>query len=106
MFPDRKAKALAIALFGAIAVFCLVPLYYVGNLARFQKDHDLRENLAALRDVKDPAQLDQLGKEYPSNQTLKLVALADKDASQIDAAALGLLKEADPGELSKRINDG
>lgn len=106
MFPDGKSKALAIALFCAIAIFCLVPLYYVGDLARFQKDNDVRENQAALRDLREPEQLEQLLKRYPSNGMLKLVALANKDAVEIDTAALDLLREADPGELSMRINKG
>ena len=45
-------------------------------------------------------------KRYPSNGILKLVALANKDSIEIDAAALGLLREADPGELSERMNKG
>jgi hypothetical protein len=106
MFPDRKSRWLAIALFGAIAVFCLVPLYYVGDLARFQTDNALREGQAPLRDLKDPAQLEPLLRQYPSNRVLKLVALANRDATEIDAAALGLLRELDPGELSTRINKG
>jgi hypothetical protein len=106
MFPDGKSKWLAGALFGAIALFCLVPLYYVGDLARFQRDNDVKQGRAALRDLKKPEQLEPLLKRYPSNGVLKLVALANKDAADIDAAALGLLKEVDPGELSKRVNQG
>jgi hypothetical protein len=104
MFPDRRSRWLAIALFGAIAIFCLVPLYYVGDLARFQKDNDVGESPAALADLKHPEQLDQVLKQFPSNARLKLVGLANKDLIEIDASALGLLKEVDPGELSTRIN--
>jgi hypothetical protein len=106
MFPDRKSRWLAILLGCIIAVVCFGTLYFVGDLARFQKGAVIRENQAELRDLKDPQQLEQLLKRYPSNGVLKLVALASKDSIEIDAAALGLLKEADPGELSKRINDG
>jgi hypothetical protein len=106
MFPDRRSKALAILLGSIIAVVCLGTLYFVGDLARFQKANDVREGQVALRDLKDPQQLEQLRKRYPSNGILKLVALANKDSIEIHAAALGLLKEADPGELSKRINEG
>jgi hypothetical protein len=106
MFPDRRSKALAILLGSIVAVVCLGTLYFVGDLARFQKANDAREGQVALRDLKDPEQLQQLLKRYPSNGILKLVALANKDSIEIDAAALGLLREADPGELSKRINEG
>src|ERR1700753_2252668 len=106
MFRDRKSKWLAIALFGAIAIFCLVPLYYVGDLARFQKAGIAGEDRAALRGLEHPEQLDQALKQYPSNALLKLVALANKDSIEIDAAATGLLKEVDPGELSTRVNKG
>ena len=106
MFPDRKSKALAIVLVCIIAIVCFGTLYFVGDLARFQEGADLREGQAALRDLKGPEQLDQLLKQYPANGMLKLVALADKDLMEIDAAALGLLRETDPGELSERINKG
>jgi hypothetical protein len=106
MFPDRRSKALAIVLACIIAAVCLGTLYFVGDLARFQEGADARESQAALRDLKDPEQLEQRLKRYPSNTILKLVALANKDSIEIDAAALGLLREADPGELSTRINEG
>jgi hypothetical protein len=35
-----------------------------------------------------------------------MVALANRDSTEIDTAALGLLRETDPDELSKRINKG
>lgn len=106
MFPDRKSKALAIVLVCIIAVVCFGTLYFVGNLARFQAGADIRESQAALRDLKEPEQLDRLLKRYPANGILKLVALADKDSMEIDAAALGLLRETDPGGLSMRVNKG
>jgi hypothetical protein len=106
MFPDPRSKALAILLGSIIAVVCLGTLYFVGDLARFQKANDVREGQVALRDLKDPQQLEQLLKRYPSNGILKQVALANKDSIEIDAAALGLLSEADPGVLSERINEG
>lgn len=106
MFPDRKSKALAIALACIIAAVCFGTLYFVGDLARFQAGADIRESQAALRDLREPGQLDQLLKRYPSNGILKLVALANKDSTDIDAVALGLLRENDPGELSTRINKG
>jgi hypothetical protein len=106
MFPDRKSRWLAILLGGIIVVVCFGTLYFVGDLARFQKGAVIRENQAELRSLKDPEQLEQLLKQYPSNKILKLISLANKDSIEIDAAALGLLREADPGELSERINKG
>jgi hypothetical protein len=106
MFPDRKSRWLAILLGGIIAVVCFGTLYFVGDLARFQQGAVIRENQAQLRDLGDTQQLEQLLKRYPSNRILKLVALASKDSIEIDAAALGLLSEADPGVLSERINKG
>ena len=106
MFPDRKSKWLAILLGSIIAIVCFGTLYFVGDLARFQQGAVIRENQAQLRDLGDTQQLEQLLKRYPSNRILKLVALASKDSIEIDAAALGLLREADPGELSERINKG
>jgi hypothetical protein len=106
MFPDRKSKALAIVLSCIIAAVCFGTLYFVGDLARFQRGNAVKESQAALRNIETPGQVEQLLKQYPSNGILKLVALANTDSIDIDAAALGLLKETDPGELSKRINTG
>lgn len=106
MFPDRKSKALAIALSCVIAIVCFGTLYFVGDLARFQEAVVVQEGQAVLRDLKEPEQLDQLLKQHPANRILKLVALANRDATEIDDAALGLLREADPGELWKRMGKG
>jgi hypothetical protein len=104
MFPDRGSKALAIVLAGIIAIVCFGTLYYVGDLSRFQRAEIAQESEAALRDLNAPDQLDQLLKRYPSSTTLKLVALAKRDAIEIDAAARSLLGEADPAELWKRMD--
>jgi hypothetical protein len=106
MFRDKTSKALAIVLSCVIATVCLGTLYFVGNLARFQEAHIARESQAALRSVHDPAQLDLLVKQYPSNRVLKLVGLANRDAIEIEAATRSLLNEADPGELWKRMQSG
>jgi hypothetical protein len=106
MFPDWKSRWLAIALFCAIAIFCVILLYFVGDLARFQPGNAARQSQAALRDLRNPEQLEQLLKQYPSNGILKLVVLANRDSTEIDTAALSLLRETDPDALSKRINKG
>jgi hypothetical protein len=104
MFPDGRSKALAIVLACVIAIVCFGTLYYVGDLSRFQRAEIAQESEAALRDLNAPEQLDELVKRYPSSGVLKLVALARRDAIEIEDAARGLLGQADPGELWKRMD--
>jgi hypothetical protein len=90
-------------------IVCLGLGYYVGNLAKFQTVISAKEGQTALSGVDDPEQLDQALKQYPSNRFLKLVALANRDWIDIDAAARHLLNETEPRGLSKldfsKLND-
>ena len=104
MFPDRGSKALAIVLASVIAIVCFGTLYYVGDLSRFQRAEVAQESEAALRDLAAPDQLDQLVKRYPSSTIVRLVALAKRDAAEIDDAARGLLRQADPADLWARMD--
>jgi len=103
MFPDGRSKALAIVLGCVIAIVCFGTLYSLGDLSRYQRAEIAQESEAALRDLNAPEQVDQLVKRYPSSPVLKLVALARRDAAEIDDAARGLLGQAEPGELWKRM---
>ncbi len=104
MFPDGRSKALAIGLASVIAIVCFGTLYYVGDLSRFQRADVAQESEAALRDLGAPDQLDQLVKRFPSSATLKLVALARRDAVELDDAARGLFRQADPADLWARMD--
>jgi hypothetical protein len=85
---------------------CFGPLYFVGNLARFQDAISVREGQDALGRVNDPEQLDQVLKQYPSNKILKILALAKRDSVEIDTLTRGLLKEGDPRDLWKQTDLG
>ena len=85
-------------------IVCLGGLYFAGDLSRFQKAFSVKESQTALRGVDDLEQLSQALKQNPSNRILKLVALANKDSIEIDAAARRLLNEAEPRDLSKPID--
>ncbi|OAF15395.1 hypothetical protein AXW67_15535 [Bradyrhizobium neotropicale] len=85
---------LVLSLFGFFAAVCVGAIYYAGDLSRLQAVRSAEESRAALRDVTDPAELDQAIKQYPSNRLLRLVALANEDVNDIDAAARRLLDEA------------
>jgi hypothetical protein len=106
MLSDRKSKVLLILLSCVIAMVCFGTLYFMGDLARFQERIVVKESQTALRDVNDLDQLDRLLKQYPSNRVLKLVALANRDLIEIDAATRGLLNEAEPADLSRRMDKG
>jgi hypothetical protein len=107
-FVDRKEKKksgrLPLILFGVFAIACLVALIFVGDLARYQDAGMVEESQAALRDVNNPDQLDQALKRHPANRILKLVALADEKAAEIDAATRKMLNEAEPAALAPPVN--
>lgn len=100
----RRTGRLAIWLLGVLAIVFLGGLYFTGDLSRFQIDNSVEESRAAMAGVTDLDRLDQVLKRYPSNRILKMVALANRDAIEMDAAARGLLSEADLGDIAKRID--
>jgi hypothetical protein len=104
IFSYRRAHKLAIAFLCVLGLVCLGGFYFAGDLSRFQKGISIEESRAALRGVNDPQQLDQVLKQYPSNRTLKMVALANKDATDIDAVMRRLLSEAEPRDLLKPVD--
>jgi len=104
MFPDGRSKALAIVLGCVIAIVCFGTLYSVGDLSRYQRSEIAQNGEAALHDLDAPEQVDQLLKRNPASAVLKLVAMAKRDAVELDDAARRLLGEADPGELWKRMD--
>jgi len=84
-----------------LVIACIGALYFVGNLARFQDAISVKESQTALQGIDDPGQLARVLKQYPSNRILKMVALANGDSIEIDAAMRRLLNEAEPRDLSK-----
>jgi phage FluMu protein gp41 len=110
-FSDQKADtrrrpALVLSLLCVIVIACLGFGYYVGDLAKFQTVNPAKESQTALRGVSDPEQLDRLLRQYPSNKTLKMVELANKDSVEIDAAARRLLNDAEPRDFLKPVDLG
>lgn len=103
-FSDHKANAprrVVLLLLCGFVIVCFVVASFVGDLAKFQEAVSVQESQTALRGVNDPQQLDQALRQYPSNKILKLVALANKESIEIDAATRKLLNEAEPGGHSK-----
>jgi hypothetical protein len=104
---DRKEKKrgrLPLILLGVFALACLVALFFLGDLARYQETGMVGESQAALRDVNDPDQLDQALKRYPANRILKLVTLANEEAVAFDTATRKLSDEAAPAALAKPVD--
>jgi hypothetical protein len=109
VFLDQKARtsgrlALVLSLLCVFVIICLALGYYVGDLAKFQTITPAKESQIALRGVNDPEQLDRVLKQYPSNNLLKMVALASKDLVEIDDAARRLLNDAEPRDFLKPID--
>jgi hypothetical protein len=100
------STVLAAFILCVVMTVCFSTLYFVGNLARFQEAISIREGEAALRGVNDPEQLDQVLKQYPSNKTLKMVALAKRDSVEMDILTRDLLTEAEPRNLWKQTDLG
>lgn len=100
----RRAALLLLVIFCLFAIVCVGLLYFVGDLTRYQEAVSVRENQAALRGVDDAQQLDQALKQFPSKGILKLVALANREWMDIDAATQRRLNEAEPRALSKPID--
>ncbi|WGR74662.1 MULTISPECIES: hypothetical protein [unclassified Bradyrhizobium] len=92
----RGRLLVVLLLFGLLAAVCLGAIYYAGDLSKLQTVVAAREGRTALRGVTDPGELDQAIEQYPSNKLLRLVALANRDMNEIDAAAQKLLDEAAP----------
>ena len=110
-FSDQKADtrrrpALVVSLLCVIVIACLGVGHYVGDLAKFQTVNPAKESQTALLGVSDPEQLDRLLRQYPSNKTLKMVALANQDSVEIDAAARRLLNDAEPRDFLKPVDLG
>jgi len=84
-----------------LVIVCIGALYLAGNLARFQEAISVKESQTALQGIDDPGQLEQVLKQHPSNRILKMVALANRDSIESDAAMRRLLNEAEPRDLSK-----
>jgi hypothetical protein len=108
-FSDQKADtrrrpALVLLLLCVFVIACLGLGYYVGDLSKFQTVNSAKESQTALRGVSDPEQLDRLLRQYPSNKMLKMVALANKDSVEIDAAARRLLNDAEPRDFLKPVD--
>jgi hypothetical protein len=91
-------------LLSIFVIACFGVVYFVGDLAKYQEVISARDTQTALRGVNDPEQLSQALKQFPSNNILKLVALANKESIEIDAATQRLLSEAEPARLSKPID--
>jgi hypothetical protein len=103
---DQSAKArrrlvVVLLLLGFFVAVCLGVMYVAGDLAKLQAVISERESRAALDEVRSPEQLDEALKRYPSNKFLKMLALANNDAIEIDAAARRLLSEVEPRALPR-----
>ncbi|HET7887971.1 MAG TPA: hypothetical protein VFL62_17245 [Bradyrhizobium sp.] len=92
---------LLLCIFAGFAIVCLGLVYYVGDLAKYQEVLSTREGQNALRGAADPDQLDQVLKKFPTNNVVRLVALAKREAATLDAAARKRLNDAEPATVSK-----
>jgi hypothetical protein len=106
-YADRHEKKppgrLTLILLGVFFVACFIGALFLGDLAKLQEPVFAKESQAALRDIDDPAALDKVLQQYSANRILRLVALARRDATELDAVARKLLSEAEPSALTKPV---
>ncbi len=106
-FAEKKktpSGRLTLILLGVFFIACFIGALFVGDLAKLQEPVFAKESQAALRDVDDAAGLDQVLQKYSANRMLRLVALAKRDATDLDAAARKLVAEAEPAALAKPVD--
>ncbi|MCA6102113.1 MULTISPECIES: hypothetical protein [Bradyrhizobium] len=99
----RRLKPGLLLLF-AFTILGFSGLYFVGDLSRYQEAISKSDAYVVMRDVSNPEQLDQALKRHPSNVFLKMIALANLDAIEMNAAARRLLTGAEQKELPKAID--
>lgn len=105
-FAEKKkvpVGRLTLVLLAAFFVACSIGALFLGDLAKLQEPFFAKESQAALREVDDPAALDKVLQQFSANRMLRLVGLARRDATGLDAAARKLLAEAEPAELAKPV---
>lgn len=95
----RRRLAVVLSLLGFFVAVCLGVMYVAGDLSKLQAVVSERESRATLDEVRSPEQLDEALKRYPSNRFLKMLALANNDATEIDAAGRRLLSDVEPRAL-------
>jgi len=96
-----RATLLLLCIFGIFAIVCIGLIYFVGDLGKYQEALSAKEGLTALRNANDPEQLDQALRTFPTNSILRLVGLAKRQATELDAATQKRLGEAEPATISK-----
>lgn len=108
-FAEKKKTPvgrLTAILLGAFFVACFIGALFIGDLAKLQEPVFAKESQAALRDVDDSAGLDKVLQQYSANRMLRLVGLAKRDATELDAAARKLLAEAEPARPIELVAAG
>lgn len=104
-FAEKKKPSgrLPFILLGIFLVACVIGVLFLGDLAKLQEPIFARESRAALQGLDDPAALDQVLEKYSANRILRLVALARRDATDVDADARKALDQAEPAALAKPV---
>jgi hypothetical protein len=80
--------------------------YFVPEVIGLQERASLRENLAALQGISDPAQIEAALGQHPANKMLRLMSMATRTAEETAAAADKLSAEIEPPSISATIDFG
>jgi hypothetical protein len=73
------------------------------NIGKLQESLDVQESKAALQGAADYTKIDDALRQHPSNKFLQLMAMANRTATETNAAVEKLLDEIEPAALSKDI---
>jgi hypothetical protein len=75
----------------------------IANIGKFQMSVAVQESKAALQSIADPTKIDEALRRHPSNVFLQMMAMANKAATETNAAVEKLSNEIEPLALSKDI---
>jgi hypothetical protein len=106
---DRKARIrvwIAFACLFVVFVVLSIGATYLADLTRLQESVATRESQAALQGITEPAQIDEALRQHPSNQFLKMLAMAMRAADETRAAAEKLSGEVEQPAIPRDINLG
>jgi hypothetical protein len=103
--PKTRTRIAFLCLFVFLIAFS-VGAYFLSDLSKLQDRLAARESDAVLQGITDPAQIDEVLRQHPSNRFLRVMATATRAANETNAASEKLATEVEPPAIAKAVNLG
>src|ERR1700722_2845054 len=103
--PKTRIRIAFLCLFVFLIVFS-VGAYFLSDLSKLQDRIAARESEGVLQGITDPAQIDEVLRQHPSNKFLQVMATAIRAANETNAAAERLAREVEPPAIAKAVSLG